>query len=513
MPPGSGTVADAIKFSGITGPTAGVNSKTREEINRPNTLSPGRYVAPVYTAPPPVYTAPPPPPPPPKYYDAFGNAYSTQAAANNADTKAQNDSIKAAKDIQDAKDKVIADKKAADKVISDKKAADKVIADENAAIEAESQRLLAESAALTEATEARAALVKGRRDETVDATSGNLTSTEEPSVEDTGTESKSSGLIGSFMPDIISESTKGEGNYSPEWVEKNKIAGANHLEALYASGELQRPISNFTDASGNAIGGISNSEDNTAMQQLAADGVADPLTTLSKEVSDGTGLDTSISGAWRQAVDGADGHEFEGGSGLLNYSKAKNEDTIGIRGEQSAALDEQRAQERADAATAIDARSVGSVKGPNGEDIPVDDLSSNYIDMLKFSGNLGFDSMMEAQTFWDSMTPEAQAIFNSKERPELSDKILSSVFGAFMPGFGLLNKFMYNDDMSLQEKLEFSSKTAVTVANNKDQINQGGSSGSGGGSSVAPVAAAPAEKASEYTNLDSYLNLFNNYKF
>jgi len=41
MPPGTGTKEDAIAFSGIKGPTAGAKSKTRAEINRPNTPPPG----------------------------------------------------------------------------------------------------------------------------------------------------------------------------------------------------------------------------------------------------------------------------------------------------------------------------------------------------------------------------------------------------------------------------------------------------------------------------------------
>ena len=321
-------------------------------------------------------------------------------------------------------------------------------------------------------------------------------------------ESTSKGLIDSFLPDVISESLKGEGNYSPEWVEKNKVAGAKHLEELYASGQLQLPKSNFTDSSGNAIGGVSNSQDNTAMQNMAANGVEDPLSALSKEVSDQSGLDTSFSGAFDQAINGADGHEFEGGSGLLNYANSQQEDT---------AMDNREK-------VFLESEAKPEAEGELVNGIPVDDLSSkSAADFIKFSDNLGFESMQAAQSYWDSMSPEAQAIFNSKENPQLSDKILAGVFGSLIPGFGLLNRFMYNDKMTLEEKLEYANKTAGTIAKNNDSSqggNQGVADNNGGGStggtdsgdSPAPVADED-KNAVQYSNLDSYLTLFNNFKF
>ena len=448
---------------------------------------------------------------------AADKAAADRAAADKAAAEAAS-----ARQSRDRQTAAIAAKKAADKAAADRAAADK--AAEDKAIEEESQRMLAESARINaeikrkaeanaiklQQDKEREIFVKEKRER--DGISVNSTLTESTAAAPVAeVETTSKGLINSFIPDVISESLKGEGNYSPEWVEKNKAAGSKHLESLYASGQLQRPLSNVTDASGNAIGGVANSQDNVAMQEMAANGVADPLSTLSKEVSDGTGLDTSFSGAFRQAVDGADGHEYEGGSGLLNYANDNAPDDLSVDGVSQGTVD----RGVADAAARRE-NLLESVKGPDGEDIPVEDLSSNYIDITKFSGNLGFDTLMEAQTYWDSMTPEAQAIFNSKERPELSDKILTGVFGLMIPGFGLLNKFMYNDNMSLQEKLEFSDKTAVTVANNKDQMknNSGSNDNSGGGTALAAVGAAPAaEDASEYANLDSYLSVFNNYKF
>ena len=443
----------------------------------------------------------------------------------------------AAKETQKRKDdEAVRLKAQADKLLAEKAIKAKAVADENAAIEAESQRLLAESEALTAATakkaaddaaiaeakviadakakrdEERFAIVQEKRDGLISSETGSLATTDgAETTEETAEEtSASGGLIDSFIPDFISESLKGEGNYSPEWVEKNKAAGAKHLESLYASGELTLPRSNFTDKNGNAIGGVTNSQDNVAMQEMAANGVEDPLSTLSKEVSDGTGLDTSFSGAFRQAVDGADGHEYEGGSGLLNYANDNAPDDFSVDGVSQGTVDKGLADAAADKADRFDT----TVKGPDGEDIIVEDLSSNYIDMASFSGNLGFDTFMEAQTYWDSMTPEAQAIFNSKERPELSEKILTGVFGLMIPGFGLLNKFMYNDDMSLQEKLEFSDKTAVTVANNKNQMkNNNGTNDNSGGGTAAVVAEPEVVDASNYANLDSYLSVFNNYKF
>ena len=443
----------------------------------------------------------------------------------------------AAKETQKRKDdEAVRLKAQADKLLAEKAIKAKAVADENAAIEAESQRLLAESEALTAATakkaaddaaiaeakviadakakrdEERFAIVQEKRDGLISSETGSLATTDgAETTEETAEEtSASGGLIDSFIPDFISESLKGEGNYSPEWVEKNKAAGAKHLESLYASGELTLPRSNFTDKNGNAIGGVTNSQDNVAMQEMAANGVEDPLSTLSKEVSDGTGLDTSFSGAFNQAINGADGHEYEGGSGLLNYANDQQAEENAVEGVSQGTVD----KGLADAVAAEEAKLGETVKGQDGKDIPVDDLSSIAIDINKFSGNLGFATVGDAQAYWDSMSPEAQAIFNSKENPELSNKILTSVFGFMVPGFGLLNKFMYNDDMTLQEKLEFSNKTATTVANNKQNMKDGTNqdvADNSGPTDTAPPAEETAE--SSYSGVDSYLSIFNNYKF
>jgi len=442
-----------------------------------------------------------------------------------ADAKAETDAAALAKQISDAAAANEAQKRKAseakrlkaqaDKAVAEKEAKRKALAEKNAAIEAESQRLLAESEALTAATnkkaanDARAEIVKTKREGLLNLDvvkeEDVVEEVKSPSVDaPVETKSTSQGLIDSFIPDFISESLKGEGNYSPEWVEKNKAAGASHLEALYASGQLKLPKSNLTDSRGNAIGGVANSQDNTAMQEMAANGVEDPLTALTKEVSDGTGLDTSFTGAYRQAIDGADGQRYDSGSGLLNY--ANDQRGRNVEAEELAANEQGRAAHQDGGGNYADKFTGNEVNG-----VPVDDLSSSAIDMIKFKDNLGFDTMDEAQVYWDSMTPEAQAIFNSKENPELSDKILGGIFGLMIPGFGLLNKFMYNDKMSLQEKLEFSNKTAVTVANNKQNMNNGTNQGvADNNSSVGTTPPAKEEPASTYANLESYLSIFNN---
>jgi len=462
------------------------------------------------------YTPPKPTPKPTPKPPKNDNDGAAERAARAKALITQAEAAAKLKKANDLAAKIAAqDKVDADKAVAEKEAKRKALAEKNAAIEAESKRLLAESKVLTAATnkkaadDARAEIVKTKREGLL-----NLDVVEEedvveevksPSVDaPVETKSTSQGLIDSFIPDFISESLKGEGNYSPEWVEKNKAAGASHLEALYASGQLKLPKSNLTDSRGNAIGGVANSQDNTAMQEMAANGVEDPLTALTKEVSDGTGLDTSFTGAYRQAIDGADGQRYDSGSGLLNY--ANDQRGRNVEAEELAANEQGRAAHQDGGGNYADKFTGNEVNG-----VPVDDLSSSAIDMIKFKDNLGFDTMDEAQVYWDSMTPEAQAIFNSKENPELSDKILGGIFGLMIPGFGLLNKFMYNDKMSLQEKLEFSNKTAVTVANNKQNMNNGTNQGvADNNSSVPTTPPANEEPTSTYANLESYLSIFNN---
>ena len=331
-----------------------------------------------------------------------------------------------------------------------------------------------------------------------------------------------SGLVSSFMPKVISESLKGEGNYDPNWVNANKVAGAQHIEDLTNSGQISGARSNITDANGNAIGGVANSQDNTAMQDLAAGGSTDPLGDLSNQVSDEAGLDTSLSGAWRQAIDGADGHNYEGGGGLLKFSQD------GGASDQVDGFTEAERFGDSDEFAKIDTAATDTTVANTGD---IDSAESTALNLSKFRDNLGFASNSEAEAFWSSMTPEAQAIFNSKENPSNADKILQGVFGLFIPGFGLLNKYMYNDDMTLQEKLDFSIKTANTVATNNlkagtdavagtaaggggnEVVDTGDGTGVDDGSDGSEDATVTDSDSVEYSSLDSYLELFDNYKF
>ena len=329
-----------------------------------------------------------------------------------------------------------------------------------------------------------------------------------------------SGLVSSYMPKVISESLKGKGNYDPNWVNANKVAGAQHIEDLTNSGQISGARSNFTDANGNAIGGVANSQDNTAMQDLAAGGSTDPLGDLSNQVSDEAGLDTTLSGAWRQAIDGADGHNYEGGGGLLKFSQD------GGTSDQVDGFTEAERFGDSDEFAKIDTAATDTTVTNTGD---IDSAESTALDLSKFRDNLGFASNSEAEAFWSSMSPEAQAIFNSKENPSNADKILQGVFGLFIPGFGLLNKYMYNDDMTLQEKLDFSIKTANTVATNNLKAGSDAGTAAGGGGNEVVVdtggddgtdgsdgsddATVTDGDSVEYSSLESYLTLFDNHKF
>ena len=324
------------------------------------------------------------------------------------------------------------------------------------------------------------------------------------SVEETG-------LVSSWMPKWLQESLKGEGNYDPAWVEKNKVAGAKSLESMYNSGQLERPRSNITDSYGNAIGGMA-SQDNTAMQRLAAGGSTDPMGDLSSQIVKEDGIDSSWTGAFNQAIDGAEGSEFTGGGGLLKFSQ--DQDKNAIFGDAASPVDGFTETERfgnSNEFATIDANQDGEI----------DAAEATTFDLEKFRDNLGFANAVEAQAFWDSMTPEEQAIFNSKENPSNGTKILQSIFGLFVPGSGLLNEYMYNDDMTLQEKFEFAIKTSKTVSDNKDKL-ESSTADTGGGASEGVVNQPDGSVENpdwvesdtvKYQTLETYLAIFGNYKF
>jgi len=382
------------------------------------------------------------------------------------------------------------DKAANDKALANKLTKRRAQADKDAAINADTKRQAD-----------RAELETARMADFLEKERGSNTTTQNTNEGD-------GGLLGSFMPKVISESLKGDGNYDPNWVNKNKAAGAKHLENLSTTGQIQRGRSNITDKNGNAIGGVVNSEDNTAMQEMAANGVKDPLSTLSSKVSDEAGLDTSLYGAFKQTMTGADGYEYEGGGGLLKYSQ-ENDTANQVDGFTEA---ERFGDSNEFAKVDTAARDTSMANG-----VQVDELSSSQIDILQFSGNLGFADMQVAQKFWDSMTPEAQAIFKSKENPQAKDSILASVFGMFIPGFGLLNEFSYNDSMTLQEKLEYANRTAVSVANNKRSNTGDGDNGGdngGGNDSVDVVEETPAGDYNvKYSSVKNFTDIFGQPKF
>ena len=313
------------------------------------------------------------------------------------------------------------------------------------------------------------------------------------------------------MPDWLKESLKGEGNYDPAWVEKNKAAGAKSLENMYASGQLQRGRSNITDSYGNAIGGVANSQDNTAMQRLAAEGSTDPMGDLSSQVVKEDGIDSSFTGAFNQAINGADGSEYTGGGGLLKFSQ--DQDKKAIFGDAVSPVDGFTEAERfgdSDEFATIDSNLDGNI----------DAAESTTLSLEKFRDNLGFASAVEAQAFWDSMTPEEQVIFNSKENPSSGTKMLQSIFGLFIPGAGLLEEFMYNDDMTLQEKFDYAVNTAKTVSENKDKLVSIADSQGGASEGVVNTPDGSVENPDlaesdtvKYQTLESYLAIFNNYKF
>ena len=324
------------------------------------------------------------------------------------------------------------------------------------------------------------------------------------SVEETG-------LVSSWMPDWLKESLKGEGNYDPAWVERNKAAGAKSLENMYDSGQLQRGRSNITDSYGNAIGGVANSQDNTAMQRLAAEGSTDPMGDLSSQVVKEDGIDSSFTGAFNQAINGADGSEYTGGGGLLKFSQ--DQDKKAIFGDAVSPVDGFTEAERfgdSNEFATIDSNLDGNI----------DAAESTTLNLEKFRDNLGFASAVEAQAFWDSMTPEEQVIFNSKENPSSGTKMLQSIFGLFIPGAGLLEEFMYNDDMTLQEKFDYAVKTAKTVSENKDKLVSVADSQGGASEGVVDTPDVSVENPDlaesdtvKYQTLESYLAIFNNYKF
>ena len=353
-----------------------------------------------------------------------------------------------------------------------------------------------------------AAIAEALRIQQDNLASGNKLKNRISTTMETDDSVEETGLVSSWMPKWLQESLKGEGNYDPAWVEKNKVAGAKSLESMYDSGQLQRPRSNITDSSGNAIGGMA-SQDNTAMQRLAAGGSTDPMGDLSAQIVKEDGIDSSWTGAFNQAIDGAEGSEFTGGGGLLKFSQ--DQDKNAIFGDAASPVDGFTESERfgnSNEFATIDANQDGAI----------DASEATTLSLEKFRDNLGFANAVEAQAFWDSMTPEEQVIFNSKENPSTGTKILETVFGAFMPGYGLLSEFMYNDEMTLKEKLDYSVNTAAAVAERKaKQIANSGTVGSaarGDENNIPETVDDTVDDTVEVKKpLQSYLDIFNNYKF
>ena len=406
---------------------------------------------------------------------------------------------------------------------------DTVFDDSSAAAETAAAVAAAETAAAAAATAAKAAAAEDKaaaeklaketaaiaealRIKQDNLASGNKLKNRISTTMETDDSVEETGLVSSWMPKWLQESLKGEGNYDPAWVEKNKVAGAKSLESMYDSGQLERPRSNITDSYGNAIGGVANSQDNTAMQRLAAGGSTDPMGDLSSQIVKEDGIDSSWTGAFNQAIDGAEGSEFTGGGGLLKFSQ--DQDKNAIFGDAASPVDGFTETERfgnSNEFATIDANQDGEI----------DAAEATTFDLEKFRDNLGFANAVEAQAFWDSMTPEEQAIFNSKENPSNGTKILQSIFGLFVPGSGLLNEYMYNDDMTLQEKFEFAVKTSKTVSDNKDKL-ESSTADTGGGASEGVVnqpdgsVENPDSVESDtvkYQTLETYLAIFGNYKF
>ena len=353
-----------------------------------------------------------------------------------------------------------------------------------------------------------AAIAEALRIQQDNLASGNKLKNRISTTMETDDSVEETGLVSSWMPKWLQESLKGEGNYDPAWVEKNKVAGAKSLESMYDSGQLQRPRSNITDSSGNAIGGMA-SQDNTAMQRLAAGGSTDPMGDLSAQIVKEDGIDSSWTGAFNQAINGAEGSEYTGGGGLLKFSQ--DQDKNAIFGDAASPVDGFTESERfgnSNEFATIDANQDGAI----------DASEATTLSLEKFRDNLGFANAVEAQAFWDSMTPEEQVIFNSKENPSTGTKILETVFGAFMPGYGLLSEFMYNDEMTLKEKLDYSVNTAAAVAERKaKQISNSGTVGSatrGDGNNIPETVDDTVDDTVEVKKpLQSYLDIFNNYKF
>ena len=537
-----------------------------------------------------------------KYYDAFGNEYTTKAAANKADAKAEADAKaaadklaadkaakaaadKAAKAAKAAADKAAADKAAADKAAADKAAAEKYYdafgneyATKGAATQADikaeadakaaADKLAADKAAADKAAADKAAADKAAADKLL--TRRNLSSTSVPNgpmfVRKEGGGSSTQSTPESRSPyggrsfwDRLSDVTP-KAVYEPVASKKYYDAFGNEYatqaDADQADVKAETAASNIRDGStddyatvkaGTGLVSTVMAEEEEQAPELTVEEriqkMKDTQLPSDSAISYGESqsvLENGLSGLddvqpWDKwdagnglvgsAIDQADKEASGGidsGQGTVNAAPAAEKYYDAFGNEYATQSDANQADVKAEA----DAYPPTSEGAPTGQEIvngvPVDELSSKYIDIMKFSNNLGFENLQTAQTYWDNMSPEAQAIFKSKENPELSDKILAGVFGALIPGFGLLNQFMYNDDMTLEEKLEYANKTAATVARNDENsgANQGVADNNGGGStggtdsgdSPAPVADED-KNAVQYSNLDSYLTLFNNYKF
>ena len=139
----------------------------------------------------------------------------------------------------------------------------------------------------------------------------------------------------------------------------------------------------------------------------------------------------------------------------------------------------------------------------------VEDWSTQHIDLNRYKA-LGFPSQAEAYQAYQNMMPEERAIFESYENPSASDKFAKGLVGGLIPGAGLIGGVMWKGQKTLKDKIDYAKRTAATVARNKQSRDSQVASTSSQSPTRPTTSTAPA---SHYASLDSYRNLFNNYKF
>lgn len=110
-----------------------------------------------------------------------------------------------------------------------------------------------------------------------------------------GSKSGGGGGFNDKMKDVFTPNTTS--------IAKNKAAGAAHIVSLQDKG-IGVARSNITDSDGKAISGLSNSQTNPALVNLAINGVKgkDGLAALSKAQAASLGKDTSFTGIWNDIV-------------------------------------------------------------------------------------------------------------------------------------------------------------------------------------------------------------------